>query len=100
MSSRGELADRRAAVAELHGIAAGHAGGYREGLLRAEALTELATVSTDPDLLAEAAAMHAVADNWYAIIAVDLLIEAGADRSLIDWHINERGPCQAEATRM
>ena len=91
-SNRDEATTRRAVVAELHEIANGHAGGYREGFLRAAALAELAAVSTDPDLLAEAAAMHAMAENWYVIAAVDLLIEAGADQALIDRHIDELGP--------
>jgi hypothetical protein len=83
---------RHVTVAQLHEIAADHAGGYREGLTRDRALAELAGVSTDPDLLAEAAAAHAVADNWYAITAVDLLIEAGADQGLIDRYVDELGP--------
>jgi hypothetical protein len=32
-----------------------------------------------------------MADNWYAIVAVDLLIEAGADEELIQLHIAELG---------
>ncbi|GAB2930161.1 hypothetical protein GCM10027280_17200 [Micromonospora polyrhachis] len=95
-SSREETTARRAVVITLHEIANDHAGGYREGFPRAAALAELAAVSTDPDLLAEAAAMHAVADNWYVVIAVDLLIEAGADQSLIDRHIDELGPYQPD----
>jgi hypothetical protein len=83
---------RRATVDRLHEIAADHAGGYREGLSRDRALAELTHVSTDPDLLAEAAAAHAVADNWYAIAAVDLLIDAGAEQPLIDRYVDELGP--------
>jgi len=83
---------RHATVTQLHEIAAEHAGGYREGLTRDRALAQLASVSTDPDLLAAAAAAHAVADNWYAITAVDLLIVAGADRRLIDRYVDEMGP--------
>jgi hypothetical protein len=75
---------RQQTVAQLHEITAGYAGGYHEGLTRTAALARLAAISTDPDLLAEAAAAHAMADNWYAITAVDLLIEAGADRHLMD----------------
>jgi hypothetical protein len=73
----------RALAARLHDIAAEHAGGLREGFTREQALAELAATTTDPDLLAEAAAAHAIADNWFAITAVGLLIEAGADRELI-----------------
>jgi hypothetical protein len=73
----------RAVAAQLHAIAADHAGGLREDFPRERALAELATTSTDPDLLAEAAAAHAISDNWFAILAVDLLIEAGADQDLI-----------------
>lgn len=83
---------RRRTVAALHEIAADHASGYREGLTRDRALAELAGVSTDPDLLAEAAAAHAIADNWYATTAVGLLIEAGADQRLIDQYVDELGP--------
>jgi hypothetical protein len=83
---------RHITVTQLHEIAADYASGYREGMARAMALAELAGVSTDPDLLAEAAAAHAVADNWYAITAVDLLIEAGAERRLIEWHVADLYP--------
>jgi len=92
-NSRASLpAGRRTAVARLREIACGYAGGYREGLTRARALAQLAAVATDPDLLAEAAAAHALADNWYAIGAVDLLIEAGAEQRLIERHVSELGP--------
>jgi hypothetical protein len=83
---------RRVAVAHLHRIASAHARGYRQGLTRAQALAELATVSTDPDLLAEAAAQHALADDWFAILAVELLMEAGAERTRIEHHVDQRGP--------
>jgi hypothetical protein len=79
-------------VAHLHEIAADYASGYREGLTRPMALAELASVCADPDLLAEAAAAHAVADNWYAITAVDLLIDAGAERRLIESHVADLDP--------
>jgi hypothetical protein len=81
----------RTVAVQLHRIAADHAGGLREGFPRARALAELAETSTDPDLLAEAAAAHAVADNWYVILAVDLLIEAGADRALIQAYAGTLG---------
>lgn len=58
-------------------------------------LGEITAVSTDPDVLAEAAAAHATADNWYAIIAVDLLLSAGADQRLMLEHIGRRGPPQS-----
>jgi hypothetical protein len=61
---------------------------FCEGLPRDQALAELAAVSTDPDLLAEAAAVHALADNWYAIHAVDLLMAAGAPRHLVEKHVD------------
>jgi hypothetical protein len=83
---------RRAVVAQLCEIAADYAGGYREGLTRDGALAELTAACADPDLLAEAAAAHAVADNWFAITAVDLLIAAGADQRLIDRHVDRLGP--------
>jgi hypothetical protein len=80
--------DRRIILARVHRIAMDYAGGYREGLVRAVALAELADLAADPDLLAQAAAMHAVADNWYAINAVDLLLEAGAPTQLIDSYLD------------
>jgi hypothetical protein len=81
-----DLLPTRALTAHLYRIAAEHAGGLREGLTREAALEELAAVSTDPGLLAEAAAAHAIGENWYAIVAVDLLIEAGAEQAQIDVH--------------
>ncbi|MEQ4304844.1 hypothetical protein ABNF97_26265 [Plantactinospora sp. B6F1] len=80
--------DRRLVLARVHRLATDYAGGYREGLSRDTALAELADLATDPDLLAQAAAMHAVADNWYAITAVDLLIEAGAPTNLLDSYLD------------
>jgi hypothetical protein len=85
-------ATRRMAVARVYDIALSHAAGYREGLTRNRALAEIAEVGADPDILAEAAAAHAVGDNWYAITAVSLLIEAGADQARIGYHINAYGP--------
>jgi hypothetical protein len=90
VNGTGRPVPRRITVAHLHRIAADHAGGYRDGqFTRSAALAALAAISTDPDLLAEAAAGHATADNWYAIGAVRLLIEAGANRDLIEHHVNE-----------
>ncbi|MBE1490032.1 hypothetical protein [Plantactinospora soyae] len=83
-----QSADRRLILARVHRIATDYAGGYREGLVRAVALAELADLAADPDLLAQAAAIHAVADNWYAINAVDLLLEAGASTQLIDSYVD------------
>lgn len=85
-------AARRVVLIQVYEIAADHASGYREGLTRERALAELAAVCADPEVLAEAAAAHATADNWYAITAVDLLIEAGADRHRIEWYVDEYGP--------
>ena len=82
-------ADRDALLTRVHRIAAEHAGGYREGLTRSAALAELAELAPGPEVLARAAAMHAVADNWYAIVAVDLLLEAGAPRHLLDLCLDE-----------
>lgn len=92
-----EPTPKRTLAAQLHRIAAEHAGGLREGLSRECALAELAAVSTDPDLLAEAAAAHAVADEWYVIGAVALLIEAGADQSRIDAYAEVLGEARAGA---
>jgi hypothetical protein len=83
-----QSADRRLILARVHRIATDYAGGYREGLVRAAALAELADLAADPDLLAQAAAMHAVADNWYAINAVDLLLEAGAPTQLMHSYLD------------
>jgi hypothetical protein len=85
-------AARQSTVAQLREIAADYAGGYREGLTREAALAELSAACTDPDLLAEAAAAHAIADNWFAITAVDLLLAAGADPHRIDQHVDWSGP--------
>ena len=83
------MPSRRVAAATLYRIAASHAGGLHESPSRARAVAELRSVSTDPDMLAEAAAAHAVSDNWYAVTAVDLLIEAGADQALIEEHLGD-----------
>ena len=88
-SNRNQTSHRSITVTTLFRIAAAHAGGYHDNPSRETALAELAATSTDPDMLAEAAATHAVSDNWYAITAVDLLIEAGADRALIDQHMEQ-----------
>jgi hypothetical protein len=90
-----DLVPTRTVAVRLHRIAAEHAGGLREGLSRSCALAELAATSMDPDLLAEAAAAHAVGDNWYAIAAVDLLLEAGADQALIDAYASALGEIRA-----
>jgi hypothetical protein len=73
----------------VHQVAADFAGGFRAGLSRAAALAELAALGASPDQLSEAAARHATADNWYAITAVDLLLEAGAEQELIERHISD-----------
>lgn len=70
-------------MVQLFRIAAQYASGRREGLSREQAVAELAAVSTDRHLLAEAAAAHAMAQDWYAINAVDLLMDAGAESALI-----------------
>lgn len=62
---------------------------FCQGLPRELALAELAAVSTDPDLLAQAAAAHALADDWYATHAVDLLMAAGAPRHLIEKYVDD-----------
>ncbi|MFY1671082.1 hypothetical protein ACN27G_14085 [Plantactinospora sp. WMMB334] len=80
--------DRRLALDRAHRIATDYAGGYREGFGRAAALAQLADLGADPDLLAEAAAMHAVADNWFAITAVDLLLDAGAPAELVASYVD------------
>jgi hypothetical protein len=86
-----ELIPAQAVSLRLYNIAAMHAGGLREGFTRAQALAELAETSTDPGLLAEAGAAHAMADNWFAMHAVDLLIEAGADPELIQDYVSRSG---------
>ncbi len=88
--------EARAVVAQLYRIAAQYASGRREGMTREQALAELAAVSTDPDLLARAAAAHAMAQDWYAINAVDLLMDAGAEPALIQRHTGLFGPTRIE----
>ena len=85
----GQFRAEQAKVAKAHQIAADFAGGFRAGLSRPVALAELAALDVDPDQLSEAAARHATADNWYAITAVDLLLEAGAEQLLIERHISD-----------
>ncbi|HKT02174.1 MAG TPA: hypothetical protein VJT31_21820 [Rugosimonospora sp.] len=87
---------RRATVAELFRIAAQHASGRRAGVTREQALAELAAASTDPDLLAEAAAAHAMAEDWYAVNAVDLLLDAGADPARMQRYAGLFGPTRIE----
>jgi hypothetical protein len=87
---------RRAAVAQLYRIAAQYASGRRAGMSRERARAELAAVSTDPDLLAQAAAAHAMAEDCYAINAVDLLMDAGADPALIQRYAGRYRPRRAE----
>src|SRR5262245_27546255 len=82
---------RRAAVAQLFRVAAQFASG-RGVLTRGRALAALAAVSTDPDLLAQAAAAHAMAQDWYAINAVDLLMDAGAEPGLVRRYVGRFGP--------
>lgn len=91
-----EESSRRAAVARLFRIAAQYASGRREGMTREQALAELAAVSADADLLAEAAAAHAMAQDWYAINAVDLLMDAGAEPALIQRYVGRFGPTRIE----
>jgi hypothetical protein len=86
---------RRVAVAQLFRIAAQYASGRRD-LSRERALTELAAVSADPAPLSEAAAAHAMAEDWYAINAVDLLMDAGAERGLIQRYAGLFGPARLE----
>jgi hypothetical protein len=91
-----EESSRRAAVVQLFRIAAQYASGRREGLSREQAVAELAAVSTDADLLSEAAAAHAMAQDWYAINAVDLLMRAGAESALIHRYAGLLGPARIE----
>jgi hypothetical protein len=81
---------RRLLVARLTGIAAGYAGGLRAEFTRDDALAELRAVTTDPDVLAEAAAMYVGDDYWYGGEAVALLIDAGADPAAIPRHAEQR----------
>jgi hypothetical protein len=83
---------QRIAIARLTGIAASYAGGFRGSFTRAEALGEIANLSEDPEVLAEAAAMYAAGGYWYGAQAVDLLIDAGADHAAITRHVEQRRP--------
>jgi hypothetical protein len=67
-------------VDRLYEIVDEYASGSRMGARRHEVLAELAATGADPDQLTEAAARHAAADNWYAGVAVEVLLEAGAAR--------------------
>lgn len=89
VNGHGQFRAEQAKVARVHQIAADFAGGFRAGFPRPDALGELAALGADPDQLSEAAARHAMADNWYAITAVDLLLEAGAEQELIEQHISD-----------
>lgn len=89
VNGQGQPRTHQAKVTRLHRIAADFAGGFRAGLSRPAAVAELAALDADADQLSQAAARHAVADNWYAIIAVDLLLEAGAEQRLIEGHISD-----------
>jgi hypothetical protein len=53
---------RRIAIARLTGIAASYAGGFRGSFTRPEALAEIADLSDDPEVLAEAASLYASGD--------------------------------------
>lgn len=75
-------------MARLHQIAGDFAGGFRTGLSWPAAIAELTALGADTDQLSQAAARHAVADNWYAITAVDLLLAAGAEQQLIERHLS------------
>lgn len=75
-------------MSRLHQIAADFASGFRTGLTWPAAIAELTALGADADELSQAAARHAVADNWYAITAVDLLLAAGAEQRLIERHLS------------
>src|SRR5436190_19803928 len=82
--ARGLADARRPAITLLTGIAASYAAGRRaEGFTRKAAFAEIAEVSTDPDLLALAAAMYASWGDRYCDNAADLLVEAGADGAAV-----------------
>lgn len=89
INGHGQSRARQAKVSRLHRIAADFAGGFRVGMSRPDAVAELVALDANPDELSQAAARHAVADNWYAITAVDLLLEAGAEQRLIERHISD-----------
>lgn len=79
---------RRIAQAQLTGIAAGLCGGFNRdsGFTRDVALADIAAITTDPDLLAEAAAFYAGSTLRWHPAAVQLFIDAGADLEAIERH--------------
>jgi hypothetical protein len=84
---------RRARVSACYSTAAGYASGSRHDLDQAAAVAELCAVTTDPDELAEAAAMFAAPHGerpWYADTAHAVLIAAGADPTAVDRHAAAR----------
>jgi hypothetical protein len=79
------------AIARLTGIAESGAAGFRGGTFTREAaLPEIAAISTEPDVLAEAASGYVAGDQWFGQRAVELLIEAGADQDAIVRYVEHR----------
>jgi len=86
---------RGLAVARLTSVCQGAILRYRRGATRADVLDELRVISTDPDVLAEAAAVFAVPHpaslaNPDAESGPALLFDAGADRDAYERHCQAR----------
>jgi hypothetical protein len=84
--------DRRVQIARLTGIVDGYCGGHRRDLVTPDdGVAELRKVTTDPDVLAEAAAGYLNPPGGgpaaaHAQTAYRLLLRAGADETAVAWH--------------
>lgn len=78
-------------IARVQGTAEAYAGRFRP-LTRDEALAELHGLTADPDLLAEAAARYVdpnISRPW-SPVAVQLLVDAGADPVALERYVADR----------
>jgi hypothetical protein len=83
---------RQLEIAHLTGIGAGLQRRYRDGETRDQVLEEIHEVTTDPDVLAEAAAHFRATSRIggptrWDVNAEQLLVDAGADVDAIGRHV-------------